>query len=47
MTWLLGLMAGFIYLGTRRRGGRIGVYMKAFLLIMVAATYETLKLHLL
>jgi hypothetical protein len=46
MTWLLALMAVFVFLGTRRRPRRISVYLIAFIFIVFGAAYETLKLHL-
>jgi bacteriorhodopsin len=47
MTWLLALVACFVFLGTRRRPPRISVYMTAFILILMGVAYQTLKLHLL
>jgi hypothetical protein len=47
MTWLLVLVAWFVFLGTRRRPPRIGVSMSAFILILAGVAYQTLKLHLL
>jgi hypothetical protein len=47
MTWLLALVASFVFLGTRRRPLRISVYLPAFILIVFGVAYETLKLHLL
>ncbi len=47
MTWLLVLVASFVFLGTRRRAPRVSVYLKAFILIVFGVAYETLKLHLL
>jgi hypothetical protein len=47
MTWLLVLLACFVFLGTRRRPPRISVYAIAFILIMTGVAYQTLKLHLL
>jgi hypothetical protein len=46
MTWLLVLVASFVFLGTRRRP-RISVYLTAFIFIAFGVAYETLKLHLL
>ena len=47
MTWLLGLVASFVFLGTRRRPPRISVYLTASLFIVFGVAYETLKFHLL
>ena len=47
MTWLLVLVASFVFLGMRRRPPRVSVYLIAFILIMFGVSYETLKLHLL
>jgi hypothetical protein len=46
MTWLLGLMAIFVFLGTRRRPRRTSVYLTALIFILFGVAYETLKLHL-
>jgi hypothetical protein len=46
MTWLLALVAAFVFLGTRRTP-RVSVYLTAFVLIVFGVAYETLKLHLL
>ena len=46
MTWLLVLLASFVFLGTRRRPPRVSVYLIAFILIVFGVAYETLKLHL-
>ncbi|HMC05222.1 MAG TPA: hypothetical protein VKI64_00970 [Acidimicrobiales bacterium] len=47
MTWLLVLVASFVFLGTRRRPPRVSIYLTAFILIVFGVAYETLKLHLL
>ena len=46
MTWLLVLVASFVFLGTRRRPRRISVYLPTFIFIVSGVAYETLKLHL-
>ena len=47
MTWLLVLVASFVFLGTRRRPPRVSICLTAFILIVFGVAYETLKLHLL
>jgi hypothetical protein len=47
MTWLLVLVASFVFLGTRRRPRQVSVYLTAFILIAFGVAYETLKFHLL
>lgn len=46
MTWLLGLMASFVYLGMRRRPPGVSVHLKAFMVILAGVLYEAFKLHL-
>jgi hypothetical protein len=47
MTWLFALLASFAFLGTRRRPARVGVQLKAFILIVFSLSYAALHLHLL
>lgn len=47
MTWLLGLLAGFAFLGTRRREPRINVHLVALMMIVVGVAYAAVKHNLL
>ncbi len=47
MTWLLGLLASFAFIGSRRRPAKVGMQLKAFILIMFGLGYAALHLHLL
>jgi hypothetical protein len=50
MTWLLGLLAAFAYLGNRRRQPRINsvnVHLTALILILLGLGYAAVKYHLL
>ena len=47
MTWLLGLMGCFVFLGTRRRPARVSRHLVALILILIGVAYETFKLRVL
>lgn len=47
MTWLLGLLASFAFLGARRRESNTGLFGIVLILILLGVGYEALKVHLL
>ena len=46
VTWLLGLLAAFVFLGTRRQSSSDNVHLLALALILVAVAVKTVVYHL-
>ncbi len=46
MSWLLGLLAAFAFLGTRRRSSRIDVHVVALALVLIVVGLQTLMYQL-